>query len=213
MAPLDDALVQRVLQLKLDDATKRQAATLDFSVFEHQDGPADSDAQLTLVNILVFFFEDLGLVEGLGVDREVLTRFVVRARSLYRRVAYHNFFHAFDVTHMVYYILKCLGPVVHFDAVEKLALMTAAVVHDVDHMGLNNSFHLKCDTPMGILSSSAGIDSVLEIHHCNLAIELLSLPHHNVFGCLDDPDRTRAYKLLVDIILATDMARHGVLTR
>ena len=91
----------------------------------------------------------------------------------------------------VYYIIKHLDPVMKFDIVEKLALMTASIVHDVDHMGLNNSFHLKCDTPMGILSSSAGIESVLEIHHCKLAIEILSIPDHNVFHVLSEEESTR----------------------
>eukprot|EP00669_Euglena_mutabilis_P004706 TRINITY_DN16054_c0_g1_i1.p2 TRINITY_DN16054_c0_g1~~TRINITY_DN16054_c0_g1_i1.p2 ORF type:complete len:269 (-),score=114.94 TRINITY_DN16054_c0_g1_i1:418-1224(-) len=138
-----------------------------------------------------------------------LFRFIMRARSLYRNIPYHNFFHAFDVTHMMFYLITCLDLEVHFTSVEKLVLMVAGIVHDIDHMGLNNSYHLKCDTPMGILYSSVGIDSVLEIHHCNLAFDILNLPEHNVFATLTGEDSKNAYRWLVEIILATDMAHHN----
>ena len=102
LAPLDEALVQRTWALTVDDPTRKTARTLDFNVFNYKDTPHNSDEQLLLVKVIVFFFEDLGLVSTLGMDCEILTRFIVRARSMYRNVAYHNFSHAFDVTHMVW---------------------------------------------------------------------------------------------------------------
>jgi len=47
--------------------------------------------------------------------------------------------------------------------------------------------------------------SVLEVHHCNLSIEVLSDPETNVFHSLSPDQRTYAFKMLVNIILATDM--------
>lgn len=55
----------------------------------------------------------------------------------------------------------------------------------------------------------AGSLSVLEVHHCNLAIEVLSDPQTNVFHSLTMEQQTYAFKALVNIILATDMAKHG----
>jgi cAMP-specific phosphodiesterase len=78
-------------------------------------------------------------------------------------------------------------------------------------MGLNNSFHLKCDTPMGILSSVAGTTSVLEVHHCNLAIQVLAQEECNVFHCLNKTQAKTAYQTMVNAVLATDMANHGKL--
>ena len=42
-------------------------------------------------------------------------------------------------------------------------------------MGLNNSFHTKVETPLGFLSTASGTTSVLEVHHCNLALEILAM--------------------------------------
>eukprot|EP00668_Euglena_longa_P002613 GGOE01003056.1.p1 GENE.GGOE01003056.1~~GGOE01003056.1.p1 ORF type:complete len:1034 (+),score=354.57 GGOE01003056.1:110-3211(+) len=211
LVPLDSSLIMRAMFISLSPDTKALATTLQFNIFEYINAPADSDKSLELIPILVHFFEELGLIDHFRIQRHVLYRFLLRARSLYRPVPYHNFFHAVDVTHIMFYLIKFLDDVVHFDPVQKLALMVAATVHDVDHMGLNNSYHLKCDTPMGILYSSVGIDSVLEIHHCNVAFDILSQPEHNVFESLSEADNKAAHRLLVEIILATDMAHHGQL--
>jgi cAMP-specific phosphodiesterase len=86
--------------------------------------------------------------------------------------------------------------------------MVSALVHDVDHMGLNNSFHFKVETPMGILSSASGNTSVLEVHHCNVAIQILQEDSTNVFHGLTEDEGTSAYKLMIECILATDMGKH-----
>eukprot|EP00667_Euglena_gracilis_P014837 EG_transcript_15396 len=86
-------------------------------------------------------------------------------------------------------------------------LMVTALLHDVDHMGLNNNFHLKVSTPMGSLAAVSGVNSVLELHHCSLATTLLSHDSFNIFRTLDQRDRARAYQLLVECILATDMSK------
>ena len=96
---------------------------------------------------------------------------------------------------------------------ECFVLLITALVHDLDHMGLNNSFHLKTDSPLGILSSSSGNNSVLEVHHCNLAIEILSDDAANVFKGLSPAEVTYAFRCLIDCVLATDMARHEELLR
>ena len=62
-----------------------------------------------------------------------------------------------------------------FDTLDKFVLLVTAVLHDVDHMGLNNSFHLKAETPMGILVNCTGSLSVLEIHHCNIAMQVTAI--------------------------------------
>ncbi|CAJ1020856.1 putative 3'5'-cyclic nucleotide phosphodiesterase, partial [Leishmania utingensis] len=79
--------------------------------------------------------------------------------------------------------------------------------------GVNNSFYLKTDSPLGILSSASGNNSVLEVHHCSLAIEILSDPTADVFEGLDGDNVAYAYRSLIDCVLATDMARHGDLLK
>jgi len=89
-----------------------------------------------------------------------------------------------------------------------LMLMVASIAHDVDHMGLNNSFHFRAETPLGILSARTGASSVLEVHHCNIALEVLSCPEADVFAVLPSELAQELVKGLIDLVLATDMARH-----
>lgn len=150
----------------------------------------------------------LALESRFRVDEAVLWNLVGTVKACYRNVPYHNFTHACDVTQMMFVFISKGELHRYLTDLEIFVLMTSALLHDVDHMGLNNAFHLKAQTPLGLLTAAAGSKSVLEIHHCKLAIDILSDPSCNIFGVLPEPDITEAYRLMVDTILATDMARH-----
>eukprot|EP00659_Diplonema_papillatum_P019346 gene19346-29793_t len=161
-----------------------------------------------VVLLLVELFRALGSIDDLSIDEGTLLRFLAVVRLNYRQVHYHNFFHAADVCHTIFCYLQFNGLKARFTPVESFALMVTSLVHDVDHMGLNNSFHFKTETPMGILSNSTGSSSILEVHHCNTAIDILGNTACDVFSSLSDPDKKQAYKIMINGILATDMARH-----
>eukprot|EP01004_Peranema_trichophorum_P003208 NODE_220_length_3207_cov_54.419909_g191_i0.p1 GENE.NODE_220_length_3207_cov_54.419909_g191_i0~~NODE_220_length_3207_cov_54.419909_g191_i0.p1 ORF type:complete len:1025 (-),score=180.24 NODE_220_length_3207_cov_54.419909_g191_i0:133-3090(-) len=193
--------------LELTEEECRLVKTVDFNLHIYKDGV--DHMQERCIPLLLHLFQDIGCVKYLEVDLDILCRFLMRACSLYRSVPYHNWYHAVDVTQTMYLLLKSIDPLDMLSPLEKYVLMVASVVHDVDHMGLNNSFHFKAETPMGILSNSAGSMSVLEVHHCNLAIEILSDQSTNAFHSLSRNDRIFAYKTMVNCILGTDMAKHN----
>eukprot|EP01012_Entosiphon_sulcatum_P022794 TRINITY_DN27778_c0_g1_i1.p1 TRINITY_DN27778_c0_g1~~TRINITY_DN27778_c0_g1_i1.p1 ORF type:complete len:1139 (+),score=154.51 TRINITY_DN27778_c0_g1_i1:59-3475(+) len=177
--------------------------TINFNIHEYRSQP-----ELT-VPLLVRIFHESGLVAAVGIPEDKIFRFISRTKEKYRHVPYHNFFHAFDVTHTVFLFLQARSVSELLPTFEKYVLLVTAVLHDIDHMGLNNSFHLKADTPLGLLSAASGSQSVLEVHHCALAVELLSDSGCDMFGVFDDAKRTEAFRILIDLIMATDMARHG----
>eukprot|EP00995_Heteronema_vittatum_P004738 NODE_173_length_1722_cov_4.378960_g119_i0.p1 GENE.NODE_173_length_1722_cov_4.378960_g119_i0~~NODE_173_length_1722_cov_4.378960_g119_i0.p1 ORF type:complete len:280 (-),score=111.11 NODE_173_length_1722_cov_4.378960_g119_i0:591-1430(-) len=109
----------------------------------------------------------------------------------------------------MYLLLKCDDILAVLRPLEQFTLLITALCHDLDHMGLNNSFHLRTESPMGILSSSSGVPSVLELHHCKLAIDILSHEECNVFSCLTPDQSVVAYKQMISCILSTDMAKHA----
>ena len=55
---------------------------------------------------------------------------------------YHNFRHAFDVAQMTYFILKVCEAGELLTMTEVLALVLAALCHDIDHPGVNNNFQI-----------------------------------------------------------------------
>ena len=205
--PLDMDEVQRLMAVQLTDEDLQIVRSIQFNIHDYK-APDRCDK---VIPLLVSLIEHLGCFE-LGIDRGILFRFFVRVRTLYRIVPYHNWFHAADVVQTMFLFIDSLRETSVFTPLDKYVLLIAASLHDVDHMGVNNSFHLKTDTPMGILTSCTGSMSVLEIHHCNIAMEVLKDADTNAFHCLTDKT-PYALRSMVNIILATDMARHGDISK
>ncbi|CUG90589.1 cAMP-specific phosphodiesterase, putative, partial [Bodo saltans] len=175
-----------------------------FTIRETFENSLDAAAAITMRILL-----GTGWPQKFGCTEEILLNFVIQCRRKYRKVPYHNFFHVVDVCQTLHTFLFHGGAKEALTELECFILLATALVHDLDHMGVNNSFHLKTDSPLGILSSASGNNSVLEVHHCNLAIEILGDPESNIFAGLNQHDLTFAYRGLIDCVLATDMARHG----
>lgn len=181
-----------VCRIVLTDEEKAVVATRNFSVHEYK---TDKGRQ-TLVALAAHMFETLGFLDKYNVDRGVMLRFITRISLRYRDVPYHNFFHAFDVTQTLFYLLKLLPDT--FSDLEKFVLLICGLCHDVDHMGVNNSFHYKAETPLGILSNTIGSSSPLEVHHCNVTFEILQHPGCNVFdGMKNKGEQTFCFKTII----------------
>jgi hypothetical protein len=179
-----------------------------FNIWALRDGYPNARDIVTKLTLVLF--EKTGLPEHLKINQDKLVNFIVFIRDKYRDVPYHNFFHAFDVFQTIYHFLYDGGHVSkRLSKLTQFVLLVTSLCHDVDHMGLNNSFHLKSDSPLGILSSATGTQSVLEVHHCNLSVGILSQPESDIFAQLPREDEAAAYRLLLDGILGTDMAKHG----
>ncbi|GET87342.1 cAMP specific phosphodiesterase, putative [Leishmania tarentolae] len=175
-----------------------------FGVREKHDDPMNAAAA-----VVYHLLWNSGLPEKFGCREQTLLNFIVQCRRRYRRVPYHNFYHVVDVCQTLYTYLYTGNASELLTELECYVLLVTALVHDLDHMGVNNSFYLKTDSPLGILSSASGNNSVLEVHHCSLAIEILSDPAADVFEGLSGEDVAYAYHALIDCVLATDMAKHN----
>ncbi|KAG5482950.1 hypothetical protein LSCM1_06991 [Leishmania martiniquensis] len=175
-----------------------------FEVREKYSNPMDAAARA----VFDLLWES-GLPEKFGCRDQTLLNFILQCRRRYRRVPYHNFYHVVDVCQTLHTYLYTGKASELLTELECYVLLVTALVHDLDHMGVNNSFYLKTDSPLGILSSASGNNSVLEVHHCSLAIEILSDPAADVFEGLDGEDVAYAYRALIDCVLATDMAKHN----
>ncbi len=71
----------------------------------------------------------------------------LQVRGHYRDVPYHNFFHCVDVTHTTFRFIRLAGGRARMAPAEKLALMVAALCHDLDHPGA----HGPCGGVMGFV--------------------------------------------------------------
>ena len=78
-------------------------------------------------------------------------------------------------------------------------------MHDVDHNGLNNSFHINSQSPLAVLYNDI---SVLENHHCSFANKLLGRTENNIFANMEAEEQQRARARMIDCVLSTDMSTH-----
>ncbi|XP_018421550.1 PREDICTED: cGMP-dependent 3',5'-cyclic phosphodiesterase-like, partial [Nanorana parkeri] len=91
---------------------------------------------------ILSMFEDMNFVNNYKMDRTTLVRFCLMVKKGYRDPPYHNWMHAFSVTHFCYLLYKNLELVNYLEDIEIFALFVSCMCHDLDHRGTNNSFQV-----------------------------------------------------------------------
>ncbi|GAX79133.1 hypothetical protein CEUSTIGMA_g6573.t1 [Chlamydomonas eustigma] len=111
--------------------------------------------------------EDTSIASDLGLDLKLLTSFLMSIELHYNPHHYHNKTHAADVLQMMHVIVKrsLLKCGVADAPLAKLAYVVAAMVHDVDHYGLNNDFLVNSRSALALIHNDR---SPMESHHCSL---------------------------------------------
>jgi len=152
----------------------------------------------------------LGAFSEFDLMPESTSRFLVLAEELYSgevAAPYHNRIHAADVAQTIFVLSSSIGFDPYFDAMDNLALVLAAVIHDVGHDGKGNGFHIDLQDDMSLVYNDK---SILENHACSLSFRLLNDPHKgaDMLAGLAKEQYRILRKEIVDMVLATDMAHH-----
>ncbi|XP_075871079.1 cGMP-dependent 3',5'-cyclic phosphodiesterase isoform X2 [Nelusetta ayraudi] len=155
---------------------------------------------------ILSMFEDMGFTNTYKIDIHTLARFCLMVKKGYRDPPYHNWMHAFSVSHFCYLLYKNLGLSNYLEEIEIMALFVSCMCHDLDHRGTNNSFQVASQSVLAALYSSEG--SVMERHHFAQTIAILNTVGCNIFEKFSRKDYQRMLDLIRDIILATDLAHH-----
>jgi 3'5'-cyclic nucleotide phosphodiesterase len=147
-----------------------------------------------------------GIAHHTGADPVKLKRFLERVSLLYHDNPYHNWHHAVDVAHTAAWLVN--RPLFRraFAPSDVFWLLIAALVHDVDHPGHNNSWETAAQTERA--RRYEGV-SVLERHSLDAAINLMRLPDCRFTERMPDRVRERGLYLMQETILATDFELHG----
>nr|XP_060619789.1 dual specificity calcium/calmodulin-dependent 3',5'-cyclic nucleotide phosphodiesterase 1B isoform X1 [Anolis sagrei ordinatus] len=118
---------------------------------------------------------------------------------------YHNQIHAADVTQTVHCFLLRTGMVHCLTEIEILAMIFAAAIHDYEHTGTTNSFHIQTKSDTAILYNDR---SVLENHHISAVFRMMQDDEMNVLVNLNKDEFTELRSLVIEMVLATDMSCH-----
>ncbi|CAG5118535.1 unnamed protein product, partial [Candidula unifasciata] len=88
--------------------TKIPPVTMFSLHFDTFDFPPRTIADSQTVMSCLSMFEDLGFTSRWRIKIETLVRFLLMVKKGYRNPPYHNWMHAFSVTHFCYLLIKNL---------------------------------------------------------------------------------------------------------
>lgn len=149
-----------------------------------------------------------GLIQKFKISPAVLEQFLVKLEEGYCRYRnpYHNNLHAADVAQTIHYMLYHTGLMNYLTDLEIFAVLVAALIHDYEHTGTTNSFHVKTNSEIALLYNDR---AVLENHHASSAFRMLKEDKYNIFANLSKEDYHDIRTLIIDMVLSTDMSFHN----
>ena len=183
----------------LKDVNLKQLKAWDFDVLKY-----DNKELLIYAGDMLSFYNIAG-DGGFGAGDAVLQRFLVAVSGGYRENSFHSFFHAMAVMHMSFLLLSEAGADSFLESRDACAVLIGAICHDLDHPGTTNDFQKASGSDLALLYNDR---SILENHHAASAFKLMSKPELNILAALPREDFQAVRKLMIEIILGTDMANH-----
>ena len=131
---------------------RRETAAPAQSLFFHSwDGNVldHNDADF-LEMCAMIIMKEVGAVNEFNIDVEKLKAFVAKIRLGYTDSRYHNFLHAIDVVHKCRLLMLMDMPKEFLGRLDQLSLIVAAIGHDVNHPGHNNSYEERMMTLLAV---------------------------------------------------------------
>lgn len=152
-------------------------------------------------------FERYGLSERFKISANTLDVFLTCVEKGYKLHdnPYHNSTHAADVTQTVHYFIETAGLKEWLSSVELLSLIFSAIIHDVEHTGKTNNFHIQSYSKLALCYNDY---SVQENYHLYRAFCVLKEENHNILRSLTEEEFHEFRKLSVNMVLGTDMSKH-----
>ncbi|XP_030631711.1 cAMP-specific 3',5'-cyclic phosphodiesterase 4D isoform X2 [Chanos chanos] len=151
-------------------------------------------------------FQERDLLKSFKIPADTFITFMMTLEENYHSdVAYHNNIHAADVVQSTHVLLSTPALEAVFTDLEILAALFASAIHDVDHPGVSNQFLINTNSELALMYNDA---SVLENHHLAVGFKLLQEENCDIFQNLSKKQRQSLRKMVIDMVLATDMSKH-----
>nr|XP_046263376.1 cAMP-specific 3',5'-cyclic phosphodiesterase 4B-like isoform X1 [Scatophagus argus]XP_046263377.1 cAMP-specific 3',5'-cyclic phosphodiesterase 4B-like isoform X1 [Scatophagus argus]XP_046263378.1 cAMP-specific 3',5'-cyclic phosphodiesterase 4B-like isoform X1 [Scatophagus argus] len=159
-----------------------------------------------LTCIMYTIFQERDLMRTFKIPADTFVTFMLTLESHYHSdVAYHNSLHAADVAQSTHILLSTPALDAVFTDLEILAAIFAAAIHDVDHPGVSNQFLINTNSELALMYND---ESVLENHHLAVGFKLLQEENCDIFQNLSKKQRQTLRRMVIDMVLATDMSKH-----
>ncbi|KAF6736374.1 cAMP-specific 3',5'-cyclic phosphodiesterase 4D [Oryzias melastigma] len=191
-----------------EDELAKELEDLDkwsFNIFK----VAEYSNNRPLSCIMYAIFQERELLKTFRIPVDTFVTYVMTLEDHYHgNVAYHNSLHAADVTQSTHVLLSTPALNAAFTDLEILAALFAAAIHDVDHPGVSNQFLINTNSELALMYND---ESVLENHHLAVGFKLLHQENCDIFQNLTKRQRQSLRKLVIEMVLATDMSKHMTL--
>ncbi|XP_010887916.1 cAMP-specific 3',5'-cyclic phosphodiesterase 4D isoform X5 [Esox lucius] len=159
-----------------------------------------------LTVMMYTIFQERDLLKTFKIPLDTFITYLMTLEDHYHGdVAYHNNIHAADVTQSTHVLLSTPALEAVFTDLEILAAIFASAIHDVDHPGVSNQFLISTNSELALMYNDS---SVLENHHLAVGFKLLQEENCDIFQNLTKKQRQSLRKMVIDIVLATDMSKH-----
>ncbi|KAK3601324.1 hypothetical protein CHS0354_011925 [Potamilus streckersoni] len=147
------------------------------------------------------------LIAKYKLSNSVLESFLLCLEQGYskHKNPYHNLLHGADVAQTVHTIISQSKLVNWLSDLEVFATIFAALVHDYEHTGTTNNFHIMTGSEIALLYNDR---AVLENHHISSSFRLLKQEESNILSNLSKEEYRDFRSLVIDMVLATDMSFH-----
>ncbi|KAL2092062.1 hypothetical protein ACEWY4_011860 [Coilia grayii] len=159
-----------------------------------------------LTVMMYTIFQERDLLKTFKIPLDTFITYLMTLEDHYHAdVAYHNNIHAADVAQSTHVLLSTPALEAVFTDLEILAAIFASAIHDVDHPGVSNQFLINTNSELALMYNDS---SVLENHHLAVGFKLLQEENCDIFQNLTKKQRQSLRKMVIDIVLATDMSKH-----
>lgn len=172
----------------------------EFDVFRM----AQLSKQCPLQYVSLAVMQARDLLEIFKIPVTKLCGFLAEIERQYQDLPYHNSVHAADVVQTTHALFST-ETAAQFSELEVFTTIFASICHDVGHPGVTNDFRVAtCDE--GAITYNDR--SVNENMHCSLAYRTLRSEGCNLLESLSREQGNSVRKLMIELILATDMTYH-----
>jgi hypothetical protein len=179
----------------------------DFTSWHFNIWELSYDDYITLTMLILLRF-DLPAKMNIDIREWVLFMIEVERLMTVHTNPYHNYTHILDVLQSVSVILFTFAGADWLSDTEVFALLLSAIVHDLEHPGTNNPYHVNSSSPLAIRYNDI---AVLESYHCAKTFEVLHALNMGIFNGITVDQRKYIRKIMIAAILSTDMTTHFAL--
>ncbi|KAM6938658.1 3',5'-cyclic-AMP phosphodiesterase 4C-like isoform 1-T1 [Lycodopsis pacificus] len=167
---------------------------------------AEFSGNRPLTVVMYSIFQERDLLKTFKIPSDTFITLLMTLEDHYHAdVAYHNNMHAADVVQSIHVLLSTPALEAVFTDLEVMAVLFASAIHDVDHPGVTNQFLINTSSELALMYNDA---SVLENHHLAVGFKLLQEENCDIFQNLSKKQRDSLRKMVIDMVLATDMSKH-----